>query len=90
MKDSIFAKRCIRREELRLLVPLADTTIYELERAGKFPKRFCLTARCVAWDLAEVEAWVAERKASVLKRTTPPDVSQRKSRPVRTRNREAL
>ena len=38
-------------------VPLADTTIYELEQRGEFPRRFNLTARCVAWDLAEVEAF---------------------------------
>jgi prophage regulatory protein len=39
-------------------VPLGDTTIYELEQRGAFPRRFNLTPRCVVWDLAEVEAWV--------------------------------
>jgi hypothetical protein len=36
-------------------VPLADTTIYEMERRGEFPRRFHLTSRCVAWDRGEVE-----------------------------------
>ena len=56
-------QRTIRRDELRKMVPLADSTIYEMERRGEFPKRFNLTARCVVWDLAEVEAWLAARRA---------------------------
>jgi predicted DNA-binding transcriptional regulator AlpA len=41
-----------------LFVPLADTTIYEMERRGEFPRRFNLTPRCVVWNLTEVEAWI--------------------------------
>lgn len=44
----------IRRRELRQIVPLAETTIYEMERRGEFPRRFNLTPRCVVWDLEEV------------------------------------
>ena len=51
-------RRTIRRHELRQIVPLAETTIYEMERRGEFPRRFNLTPRCVVWDLAEVEAWI--------------------------------
>ena len=50
--------RTIRRHELRLIVPLADSTIYEMEKRGEFPRRFNLTPRCVVWDLEEVEAWL--------------------------------
>ena len=39
--------RMIRRPELRRIVPLADTTIHELEQRGEFPRRFHLTPRCV-------------------------------------------
>ena len=49
-------RRTIRRQDLRQIVPLAETTIYEMERRGEFPHRFNLTPRCVVWDLAEVEA----------------------------------
>jgi prophage regulatory protein len=56
--------RVIRRDELRSIVPLADTTIYELEQRGEFPKRFYLTSRCAVWDLAEVEAWLRARGAA--------------------------
>lgn len=82
-------RRTIRRTELRQIVPLADTTIYDMERRGEFPRRFNLTARCVVWDLTEVEAWLVTRRqasdASQLKRAPSPDVRQRKRRPVKAR-----
>lgn len=31
--------RFVRRAELRLIVPLADTTIYDMECKGEFPQR---------------------------------------------------
>lgn len=80
-------KRVIRRPELRKIVPLADTTIYEMEQRGEFPKRFFLTPRCVVWDLAEVGAWLDERRrasdADILRKAPAPDVRQRRARPVR-------
>lgn len=82
-KSPLPFRRTIRRQELRQIVPLAETTIYEMERRGEFPRRFNLTARCVVWDLAEVEAWVEERKQAPRGRTTRPDVHQRRTRPVR-------
>ncbi len=84
--DYLF-KRVIRRPELRKIVPLADTTIYEMEQRGEFPKRFFLTPRCVVWNLAEVEAWLDERRhaseADTLRKAPAPDVRQRRARPVR-------
>lgn len=80
-------RRMVRRAELRKIVPLADTTIYELEQRGEFPQRFFLTSRCVVWDLAEIEEWIEERRrmsgTAALQRAPTPDVRQRKSRPVR-------
>ena len=80
-------KQAIRRTELRQIVPLADTTIYEMEQRGEFPRRFYLTPRCVVWDLAEVEAWIEARQrvsdATAFKRASMPNVRQRKTRPVR-------
>ena len=82
-------RRTIRRQELRQIVPLAETTIYEMERRGEFPRRFNLTPRCVVWDLTEVEAWVEERKQTPRGITSKPDVHQRKTRPVRAGSSEA-
>ncbi|TAH66847.1 MAG: AlpA family phage regulatory protein [Rhodopseudomonas palustris] len=79
--------RTIRRHELRQIVPLADTTIYDMEQRGEFPQRFYLTSRCVVWDLAEVEAWLEERRrasrAKAVKRAPMPDVQLRKTRPIK-------
>jgi len=79
--------RTIRQHQLRELVPLADTTIYDMEQRGEFPRRFYLTARCVVWDLSEVEAWLEDRRrasrARAMKHAPIPDVRLRKARPVR-------
>lgn len=87
VRGNVSFRRTIRRAELRQIVPVADTTIYEMEQRGEFPRRFYLTPRCVVWDLAEVEAWVEQRRhasdADMIKRAPSPDVRQRKSRPVR-------
>ncbi|WP_083860112.1 helix-turn-helix transcriptional regulator [Bradyrhizobium diazoefficiens] len=82
-------KRTIRRDQLREMVPLADSTIYEMEQRGEFPKRFALSARCVVWDLAEVEAWLAARRSTPLARAPHPDVRQRRTRPVKGPGRAA-
>ena len=79
-------RRTIRRQQLREIVPLADSTIYEMEQRGEFPRRFALSPRCVVWDLAEVEAWLMARRASPIRRAQHPDVSQRKARPVKGRD----
>ncbi len=73
-------RRTIRRSELRQIVPLADSTIYELERRGEFPQRFYLTARCVVWDLAEVMAWLQSRRqagSKGVKKAPIPDFRKR-------------
>lgn len=86
-KSPLPFRRTIRRHELHQIVPLAETTIYEMEQRGEFPRRFNLTARCVVWDLEEVEAWIETRKQASrsggVARSTGPDVRQRKHRPVR-------
>lgn len=86
-QSSPLTKRTIRRHQLREIVPLADTTIYDMEQRGEFPQRFYLTARTVVWDLSEVEAWLEQRRqasrAKALKRAPSPDVNLRKARPVK-------
>ncbi|MBZ6379420.1 transcriptional regulator [Pacificimonas flava] len=82
-------KRSIRRNELREIVPLADSTIYEMEQRGEFPRRFALSPRCVVWDLAEVEAWLESRRAKPIPRANHPDVTRRKFRPVKGHGRNS-
>lgn len=76
-------KKTIRRQQLREMVPLANSTIFEMEQRGEFPRRFALSPRCVVWDLAEVEAWLTSRRSTPIVRAQSPDVRQRRSRPVR-------
>ena len=80
-------KRTIWRHELREMVPLADTTIYDMEQRGEFPLRFYLTSRCVVWHHSEVEAWLEERRcasrAKAVNRAPIPDVQLRKTRPIK-------
>jgi prophage regulatory protein len=40
---------------------LSRTTIWRLERAGKFPRRLRLSANSVGWSSDEIEAWLAGR-----------------------------
>ena len=90
--DPTHLRRTIRRSDLRLIVPLADSTIYELERRGEFPQRFFLTARCVVWDLVEVETWLRSRRqpseSDAMKKAPTPDFRKRQSR-IATGNRQA-
>ena len=49
MESETLKKRMIRRHELRQIVPLADTPIYEMEQRGEFPPPLCADAamRCM-------------------------------------------
>ena len=64
-------KTLINRKTLLRMVPLSDRTIYNLEQQGEFPRRIVISARSVAWDLAEVEEWIEERRNSALKVARP-------------------
>jgi prophage regulatory protein len=64
--------RAIRRRELRKIVPLADSTIFEMERRGEFPKRFALGPRCVVWDLNEVQEWLEKHRTHRMEAQNPP------------------
>ena len=86
-KGEKLIKRTIRRRQLREIVPLADSTIYEMEQRGEFPRRFALSPRCVVWDLSEIEAWLASRRSAPIPRAQHPDVTQRRSRPVKALGR---
>ncbi|WP_163879101.1 helix-turn-helix transcriptional regulator [Rhizobium laguerreae] len=80
-------RRTIRRQPLREMVPLADSTIYEMEQRGEFPRSFALTARCVVWDLSEIQAWLTARRSKPILRAPGPDVKQRRAHPVKEQDR---
>jgi prophage regulatory protein len=43
---------------------LKKTTIYALQKAGRFPHSVPLTTSAVGWLEAEVEDWLAKRSAA--------------------------
>lgn len=79
--------RMIRRHELRLIAPPADSTIFEMGKRGEFPLRFNLSPRCVVWDLAEVQVLLEHRRSAYFADeadiTSTVDVRRRKWRPVK-------
>jgi prophage regulatory protein len=61
----------INRKKLLAMIPLATRTIYNMEQRGEFPRRIALTSRNVAWDLAEIEEWIEERRSSGIQAARP-------------------
>lgn len=61
----------INRKTLLEMIPLSVRTIYNLEQRGEFPRRIALTSRNVAWQLSEVEQWIADRKSAMFKAARP-------------------
>ncbi|QXL85231.1 AlpA family transcriptional regulator [Comamonas sp. NLF-1-9] len=64
-------KTLINRKRLLAMIPLSERTIFNMERRGEFPQRIVLTKRSVAWDLAEIEAWIEMRKSTGARATRP-------------------
>ncbi len=56
-------QRIIRKPELIGLIGLSDTTIWRMERSGKFPKRITLGGKSTGWLASEVQEWI-DKKAS--------------------------
>ncbi len=50
--------KLIRLPEVQRLTGLGKTTIYTLERRGRFPRRRKLTPRASAWLESEVILWI--------------------------------
>lgn len=54
-------KRIIRLPEVANRVGLSRTRIYELERAGKFPKRRHIADRATGWIESEIDEFIDSR-----------------------------
>jgi len=51
----------VRSNELTDIVPYSQNHVRRLEAAGLFPKRIQIGANRVAWNRAEIEAWIDAR-----------------------------
>lgn len=54
--------RILRRDEVEAKTGFKRAHIYNLMKAGKFPKAIRLGIRAVGWDSLEIEQWLAERR----------------------------
>lgn len=64
-KGGLFMSVAIYRQKTLLQkVQLSDTTIWRLEKAGKFPKRRQLSPGRVGWLASEVDAWIESRETA--------------------------
>jgi prophage regulatory protein len=61
LKPGSTRRRLIRRDELKRRVPYSLTHVWRLEQQGEFPRRITIGENRVAWDEAEVEAWIEAR-----------------------------
>jgi prophage regulatory protein len=50
--------RVLRFPEVKRLTGLSRTTIWEQEKAGKFPRHIQISARAVGWCESHVTAWL--------------------------------
>jgi len=58
-----YPDRVLRRAEVEHLTSLTERMLRNLEREGRFPRRFLITegGRAVGWSANEVAAWLADR-----------------------------
>ena len=57
--------RIVRRAALRSMLSISMSSIYRLIARGEFPAPVRLTGgQAVGWDINDVEAWIASRKAA--------------------------
>lgn len=55
-------RRILRLGEVEAKSGFKRAHIYNLMKAGKFPKALRLGIRAVGWDSLEIEQWIAERR----------------------------
>ena len=53
--------KLITQKQVVDLVGVSRTTIWRLERAGKFPRRRQVSTKSVRWNQAEIEDWIESR-----------------------------
>ena len=52
--------RYLRLPEVLLLIGVSWRTVLRWEREGRFPKRYKIGARIVAWKESEIKRWFAD------------------------------
>jgi prophage regulatory protein len=55
-------RRILRLDEVEAKSGFKRAHIYNLMKAGKFPRAIRLGIRAIGWDSLEIEQWIAERR----------------------------
>jgi predicted DNA-binding transcriptional regulator AlpA len=58
--DKIRPRRMLNEKQVLDIVPLSRTSIYRLEKAGKFPRSTYISANRRIWYEDEIVSWQAE------------------------------
>jgi prophage regulatory protein len=53
----------LRLNRVKEITGLSRSTLYAYAKSGNFPRQVLLTAKCVAWNSREIEAWIQDRVA---------------------------
>ena len=56
-------KQILRRKAVTEVTGLSSSTLWRLERAGRFPARKKLSANAVGYLAEDVEAWIQSRSS---------------------------
>lgn len=59
------AMALVRMPTVTRLTALSRSTIYRLVASGKFPAPVRLSAHSIAWHMADIEQWTAERPCAI-------------------------
>jgi len=73
-------RRFLRFKQVKEIVGLGSTCIYEKIAKGEFPKPISLGARAVAWESDSIEQWMTDRieasRHATSTQSTPPRVQE--------------
>jgi prophage regulatory protein len=53
----------LRKKQVLAMVGLSASTVYNLQKAGKFPLPVKLSERATGWLCADIEQWLADKVA---------------------------
>ncbi|MBX6319532.1 AlpA family transcriptional regulator [Pigmentiphaga sp.] len=59
---TVVEHRILRLDEVEAKSGFKRAHIYNLMKAGKFPRAIRLGIRAIGWDSLEIEQWIAERR----------------------------
>ena len=52
----------LRLPDVMAVTGLSKSTLYDMQRAQKFPQSIRLTRRCVAWKESAIQAFISSRE----------------------------